>query len=213
MIDNLRYDQWKILEQDIIADYKIISDDMYSSILPTSTQYSRNSIFSGLLPLEIQNKYPHFWKNDQDDGGKNLFEEELLLKNLNRLGKDTSKISYTKITNIDFGRKVINKISNLKHNLLNVVVYNFVDMLSHARTDMKVIKELADDDSAYRSLTRSWYSHSPLKEIINEISKQQANLVITTDHGTINVDKPSKVIGDRNVNVNLRYKQRKKLKL
>ena len=211
LIDNLRYDQWKILEQDIIADYKIISDDMYSSILPTSTQYSRNSIFSGLLPLEIQNKYPHFWKNDQDDGGKNLFEEDLLLKNLNRLGKDTSKISYTKITNIDFGRKVINKISNLKHNTLNVIVYNFVDMLSHARTDMKVIKELADDDSAYRSLTRSWYSHSPLKEIINEISKQQANLVITTDHGTINVDKPSKVIGDRNVNVNLRYKQGKNL--
>jgi len=212
LIDNLRYDQWKILEQDIISDFKIISDDMYTSILPTSTQYSRNSIFSGLLPLDIQKKYPHFWKNDQDEGGKNLFEKDLLLHNLSRLGKDTSKISYTKITNIDYGRKFINKISNLKHNLLNVIVYNFVDMLSHARTDMKVIKELADDDSAYRSLTRSWYSHSPLKEIINEISKQQANLVITTDHGTINVDKPSKVIGDRNVNDNLRYKQGKNLK-
>ena len=212
LIDNLRYDQWKILEQDIINDFNIISDDMYLSILPTSTQYSRNSIFSGLLPLDIQNKYPHFWKNDQDEGGKNLFEEDLLLKNLNSIVNDTSKISYKKITNIDFGRKFINKISNLKHNLLNVVVYNFVDMLSHARTDMKVIKELADDDSAYRSLTKSWYLHSPLKEIINEISKQNANLVLTTDHGTINVDKPSKVIGDKNVNVNLRYKQGKNLK-
>ena len=130
-----------------------------SSILPTSTQYSRNSIFSGLIPLEIQNNYPHFWKNDQDDGGKNLFEEELLLKNqTKRLGIIDLKISYTKITNIDFGRKLSIKYANLKHNDLNIIVYNFVDMLSHARTDMKVIKELADDDSAYSSLTASWYS-------------------------------------------------------
>ncbi len=212
LIDNLRYDQWKIIEPLVLQDFKLINDDMYTSILPTATQYSRNSIFAGLLPLEIQNKFPDLWKNDEDDGGKNMFEEELLLENLKRLGKGNCKTSYTKITNIDFGRKTIARIPNMKNNHLNVIVYNFVDMLSHARTDMKVIKELADDDFAYRSLTASWFSHSPLKSIMKQIAKQNANLIITTDHGTINVNKPSKVIGDRNVNVNLRYKQGKNLK-
>ena len=151
------------------------------------------------------------WKNDEDDGGKNMYEKEFLLNNLQMLGKGGAKVSYTKITNLDVGRKVLNKISNMQTNELNVIVYNFVDMLSHARTDMKVIKELADDDSAYRSLTASWFSHSPLKEIMKEIAKQKANLIITTDHGTINVNKPSRIIGDRSVNSNLRYKQGKNL--
>ena len=211
LIDNLRYDQWKIIEPFILEDFIITNDELYTSILPTSTQYSRNSIFSGLLPLEIENRYPNKWKNDSDEGGKNLFENDFLLDNLQRLGKKEAKTSYTKITNIESGRKTISKVQNMKTNSLNVIVYNFVDMLSHARTDMKVIKELADDDSAYRSLTASWFSHSPLKEIMKEISKQDANLVITTDHGTINVNKPSRVIGDRDVNSNLRYKQGKNL--
>tara|TARA_B110000008_G_scaffold212118_1_gene211067 strand:- start:13860 stop:15404 length:1545 start_codon:yes stop_codon:yes gene_type:complete len=211
VIDNLRYDQWKIIEPSVLEDFKVIQDEMYTSILPTATQYARNAIFSGLLPSEIQKRFPNMWKNDEDEGGKNLFEAEFLADNLQRLGKGSCKHSYTKITNLDAGRKVINKISNMKNNDLNVIVYNFVDMLSHARTDMKVIKELADDDSAYRSLTASWFSHSPLKEIMKQIAKQKANLIITTDHGTINVTKPSRVIGDRSVNSNLRYKQGKNL--
>ena len=211
LIDNLRYDQWKIIEPYILEDFNLIVDDLYTSILPTSTQYSRNSIFSGLLPSELEKKYPNKWKNDEDEGGKNNYENDFLLDNFQRLGKGRDKISYTKITNIDSGRKTISKIMNMKSNLLNVIVYNFVDMLSHARTDMKVIKELADDDSAYRSITASWFSHSPLKDIMNEIAKQKANLIITTDHGTINVNKPSRIIGDRSVNSNLRYKQGKNL--
>ena len=211
LIDNLRYDQWKIIEPYILEDFNLIDDDLYTSILPTSTQYSRNSIFSGLLPSELEKKYPEKWKNDEDDGGKNNYEHDFLLDNFQRLGKGRDKISYIKITNIDSGRKTISKIMNMKSNLLNVIVYNFVDMLSHARTDMKVIKELADDDSAYRSLTASWFSHSPLKDIMREIAKQKANLIITTDHGTINVNKPSRIIGDRSVNSNLRYKQGKNL--
>ena len=211
LIDNLRYDQWKIIEPYILEDFNLIDDDLYTSILPTSTQYSRNSIFSGLLPSELEKKYPNKWKNDEDEGGKNNYENDFLLDNFQRLGKGRDKISYIKITNIDSGRKTISKIMNMKSNLLNVIVYNFVDMLSHARTDMKVIKELADDDSAYRSLTASWFSHSPLKDIMREIAKQKANLIITTDHGTINVNKPSRIIGDRSVNSNLRYKQGKNL--
>ena len=211
VIDNLRYDQWKIIEPSVLEDFKLIKDEMYTSILPTATQYARNAIFCGLLPSEIQKRFPNMWKNDEDEGGKNMFEEEFLADNLQRLGKGSAKYSYTKITNIEFGRKVIGRIPNMKGNALNVIVYNFVDMLSHARTDMKVIKELADDDSAYRSLTASWFSHSPLKQIMKQIAKQDVNLIITTDHGTINVTKPSKVIGDKNVNSNLRYKQGKNL--
>jgi len=212
LIDNLRYDQWKVIEDNLLKKFKIIDDSMYMSILPTATQYSRNSIFSGLRPSEIQNLYPEKWLNDEDEGGKNMFEEDFLKDQIKRLNLQNNKSSYTKITNIDYGRKVINKIDNMKHNNLNVIVYNFVDMLSHARTEMKVIKELADDDSAYRSLTVSWFEHSPLNDIISKIAKQGAKMVITTDHGTINVNKPSKVIGDRKVNPNLRYKHGKNLK-
>ena len=211
VIDNLRYDQWKIIEPSIVKDFEVIKDEMYYSILPTATQYSRNSIFAGLLPSEIQKRFGDKWKNDEDEGGKNMFEEDFFVDQLQRLGKRESKHSYTKITNIDFGRKVVPRIPNMKANDINVIVYNFVDMLSHARTDMKVIKELAADDAAYRSLTSSWFDHSPLRDIMKQIAKQDANIVITTDHGTINVNKPSKVVGDRSVNSNLRYKQGKNL--
>ncbi|MEJ6749010.1 MAG: bifunctional response regulator/alkaline phosphatase family protein [Flavobacteriales bacterium] len=211
VIDNLRYDQWKIIEPSIIKDFEVIKDEMYYSILPTATQYSRNAIFAGLLPSEIQKRFGDKWKNDEDEGGKNMFEEDFFVDQLQRLGKRESKHSYTKITNIDFGRKVVPRIPNMKANDINVIVYNFVDMLSHARTDMKVIKELAADDAAYRSLTSSWFDHSPLRDIMKQIAKQDANIVITTDHGTINVNKPSKVVGDRSVNSNLRYKQGKNL--
>ena len=211
VVDNLRYDQWKIIEPSIIKDFEVIKDEMYYSILPTATQYSRNAIFAGLLPSEIQKRFGDKWKNDEDEGGKNMFEEDFFVDQLQRLGKKESKHSYTKITNIDFGRKVVARIPNMKANDINVIVYNFVDMLSHARTDMKVIKELADDDAAYRSLTSSWFDHSPLRDIMKQIAKQDANIVITTDHGTINVNKPSKVVGDRSVNSNLRYKQGKNL--
>ena len=211
LIDNLRYDQWKIIELMIQNDFRVKKEEIYYSILPTATQYSRNAIFSGLLPLEMEKRFPGKWKNDEDEGGKNMFEKDFLRDQLQRLGHGDCKLSYSKITNIDYGKKVVNQIGNMKHNNLNVIVYNFVDMLSHARTDMKMIKELAEDDSAYRSLTASWFEHSPLRDIMKQIAKQGAKMIITTDHGTINVKRPSKVIGDRNVNSNLRYKQGKNL--
>ncbi len=212
VIDNLRYDQWKIIEPVVLHDFRVKKEEIYYSILPTATQYARNAIFSGMLPSEMEKRFPGKWKNDEDEGGKNMFEEDFMLDQLQRLGHGDCKLSYSKITNIDYGKKVVNQISNMKYNDLNVIVYNFVDMLSHARTDMKVIKELAEDDSAYRSLTASWFEHSPLRDIMKKIAKQGAKMIVTTDHGTINVKKPSKVIGDRNVNSNLRYKQGRNLK-
>jgi hypothetical protein len=210
LIDNLRYDQWKVIQPIISEYFKVDSEELYCSILPTATQYARNAFFAGLLPSEIEKRYPNYWLNDEDEGGKNLHEEFFMQEQLKRLGKDM-KTSYTKITNIQSGKKLAENLPNLMGNKFNTIVYNFVDMLSHARTEMEVIRELADDEKAYRSITVSWLEHSPLLDILKQIAERKARLIITTDHGTIRVTEPSKVIGDRNTNTNLRYKQGKNL--
>jgi len=210
LIDNLRYDQWKIIQPIVSEYFKVESEDLYSSILPTATQYARNAFFAGLMPSEIEKRFPKLWLNDEEEGGKNLHEEELLTEQLKRLGKDV-KMSYNKITNHAAGKKLSENMSNLMQNKLNVIVYNFVDMLSHARTEMEIIRELADDEKAYRSITLSWFEHSPLHDILKQIASKKCKLIITTDHGTIKVSEPSKVVGDKNVNTNLRYKQGKSL--
>jgi CheY-like chemotaxis protein len=211
LIDNLRYDQWKTIQPIIEEFYRVVSDNIYYSILPTTTQYARNSLFSGLMPVEIQKKYPQYWTGEDEEGTKNQFEEQLLDEYLKRHGKNI-KFSYNKVLNLNVGRKLVDNLSNLMNNDLNVVVYNFVDMLSHARTEMEIIRELADDEAAYRSLTLSWFEHSPLKDIIEFIASKKADLFITTDHGTVRVASPVKVLGDRNTNTNLRYKTGKALK-
>ncbi|WP_423146578.1 PglZ domain-containing protein [Rubrolithibacter danxiaensis] len=211
LIDNLRYDQWKIINS-IITDYfRLEEEDSYYSILPTATQYARNSIFSGLLPLDMEKRYPSMWQNDEDEGGKNLFEEQFLADHLQRSLKRDIKHSYNKILTFEQGKEITENIFNLLGNELNVLVYNFVDMLSHARTDMAMIRELANNEAAYRSLTLSWFEHSPLLETLKKLSQKDVKVIITTDHGTIRVKHPSKVIGDRNTNTNLRYKQGKNL--
>jgi DNA-binding response OmpR family regulator len=206
LIDNLRYDQWRILQPVITEYYRLEEEDMYCSILPTATQYARNAIFAGLMPSEIESRFPSLWKNDEEEGGKNLHEAEFLADNLKRSRKDV-KFSYTKITNLSDGKKMVDDLSNMMENRFNVIVYNFVDMLSHARTEMEMIRELADDEAAYRSLTLSWFEHSPLFEAIKKLSEKKVKLIITTDHGTIRVKEPVKLVGDRTVNSNLRYKQ------
>jgi CheY-like chemotaxis protein len=205
VIDNLRYDQWKTLQPKIGELFRIEEESMYYSILPTATQYARNAIFAGLMPSEIERLYPHLWKHEHEDGGKNNHEDELLAHNLKRMGLDV-KFAYNKVTNLNAGRKLLDNFNELRGNKLNVIVYNFVDMLSHARTEMEVIKELADDASAYRSLTQSWFDHSPLLDMMREVAEMGADVVITTDHGTVRVEDPVKVVGDRNTNSNLRYK-------
>ena len=204
VIDNLRYDQWKIIEP-LIANYKLEKESTYFSILPSATQYARNAIFSGLMPSEMETLYPNYWKNDVDEGGKNLFEKEFLETQIQRLGLDL-KWSFHKISNLGQGKKLVDSIKSYKDDDLLAVVYNFVDILSHSKTEMEVIKELASTDKSYRSITKSWFANSPLLEIIPLASGLNFKLIITTDHGTINVKNPSKVIGDRNTSSNLRYK-------
>jgi len=205
VIDNLRYDQWKVIQPVIEEYFRVQNDELYYGILPSATQYARNALFAGLLPTEIERKYPKYWTYEEDEGTKNQFENELLGELLKRYGKDI-KYNYSKILNITAGKKYVENLSNLVNNKLNVLVYNFVDMLSHARTDMEVIRELADDEAAYRSLTLSWFRHSPLLDVIRYLSEQKVNLMITTDHGSVKVANPVKIVGDKNTNTNLRYK-------
>jgi len=210
LIDNLRYDQWRIIQPVIGEYFRMQEDDLYLSILPTATQYARNAIFAGLMPSEIESRFPNLWLNDEEEGGKNLHEEAFLNDTLKRFRKEY-KSSYVKITNHNDGKSLVENIPNLMQNKLNVIVYNFVDMLSHARTEMEMIRELADDEAAYRSLTLSWFEHSPLFEAIKRMAEKKVTLIITTDHGTIRVKEPTKIIGDRTVNTNLRYKQGRNL--
>ena len=205
VIDNLRFDQWKVLQPIFSKYFSQESEEMIFSILPTATHYARNAFFAGLMPSEIEKKFPNLWLNEEDEGGKNMHEKELLEANLKRLGKNV-KWSYNKITNLDAGRKLLDNMNQLKENDVNFIVYNFVDMLSHARTEMEVIRELADDEAAYRSLTLSWFEHSALSEIVKKIADFGAKLIITTDHGTVKVNNPVKIVGERNTNTNLRYK-------
>ncbi|GGE27838.1 T9SS response regulator signal transducer PorX [Psychroflexus planctonicus] len=210
VVDNLRYDQFKTFENIIQNYYKTKEDHTYYSILPTATQYARNAFFSGLMPSEMEKLFPQYWLNDTEEGGKNQYENEFLEAQLKRLGKDIN-YEYHKITSLQKGKRLADNFRSQKNLDLSVVVYNFVDMLSHAKTEMEVIKELAGDDKSYRSLTLSWFKNSALLDIIQQAKQMNFKLILTTDHGTINVKTPTKVIGDKNTSLNLRYKTGKSL--
>jgi DNA-binding response OmpR family regulator len=210
LVDNLRYDQWKTIYP-VLKDYFMIeADEMYCSILPTATQYARNSMFAGLMPKEIQELNPSLWLNDDEEGAKNMNEEELLVKQMARLGKNF-RFHYEKVMNSRAGKKLVDNFSDLIQYDLVVLVYNFIDILSHANTEMEMIRELAGSDSAYRSLTNSWFQHSHLHDLIKLLSEKETKIVFTTDHGSLRVNTPIKVIGDRKTSVNLRYKMGKNL--
>lgn len=210
VIDNLRLDQWRTIYP-VMSDFlKVEKESLYCSILPTVTQYARNSLFAGLMPLAIRTIYPNLWDDNDEDEINNRYEEELMQSQLSRLGLNIS-MGYEKISNQKQGRKLLDNIQNYSNNKLNVLVYNFVDILSHARTEQETIRELADDEAAYRTLTLSWFQHSYLLDLLKAISGMKCKVIITTDHGSVRVNNPIKVIGDRATTVNLRYKQGKNL--
>ncbi len=210
VLDNLRYDQWKMIRPLLTDDFWIDEESIFYSILPTTTQYSRNAIFAGMMPSEIERRYPDKWVNDEEDGGRNMHEEFFLEEQLKRNGL-SSKFSYNKVLNVSYGNKVLREVPDMFNNPLNVIVYNFVDMLSHARTDTQIVKELANDEAAYRSIVKSWLEHSTLLNVLKEISARGGKVIMSTDHGSIRVKEPSKIVGDKDVNPNLRYKQGKSL--
>lgn len=210
ILDNFRLDQWRAIKDLLANDFVVESEELYSSILPTATQYARNAIFSGLLPNQIKKMFPNYWIEEGDEEGKNLYEKELLQTQIDRYRKKYS-FSYHKISDPASGEKLVSDLPQYLNNQLNVAVFNFVDMLSHARTDSKMIRELASTEAAYRSLTKSWFQHSSILELFKALAQHDIRIMITTDHGTIRADKAIRVIGDKNTNTNLRYKVGKNL--
>lgn len=209
LIDNFRLDQWRTVKP-LLADIFTFDEELYTSILPTATQYSRNAIFSGLMPQQIEKMFPEMWVDDDSEEGKNLNESPLIATQLERYRR-RNKFSYNKLNDSVAGERLLKDFSSLLNNDLNVIVINFIDMLSHARTESKMIRELASTNAAYRSLTESWFRHSSTMELFRKIAASGARIVLTTDHGTIRVDNPIKVVGDKNTNTNLRYKVGKNL--
>lgn len=204
VLDNFRYDQWRMLSAEL-ADQFFIDEELYCSILPTATQYARNAIFSGLMPNQIATMFPDLWVEEDEEEGKNLNEEPLIRTQLERFRRKNT-FNYYKVNDSAAAEKLVAQFRQLERNDLNVVVLNFIDMLSHARTEMKMVRELASDEAAYRSITRSWFLHSPVKELFRLLAASDYRVVVTTDHGSIRVNTPVKVVGDRNTNTNLRYK-------
>ena len=209
VIDNFRYDQWRTLAQDI-GEMFDVNEDMYMSILPTATQYARNAIFSGLMPEQIERMFPDLWVDEDEEEGKNINEEPLVRTQIERYRRHDT-FSYHKINDSAGAERLIERLGELKKNDINVVVVNFIDMLSHARTESKMVRELANNESAYRSITLSWFRHSVVGELLKALSQTDCTVIVTTDHGSIRASKPIKIIGDRNTNTNLRYKLGKNL--
>lgn len=209
IIDNFRYDQWRVLADEIGSSFAI-EEGMYTSILPTATQYARNAIFAGLMPSQIKEMFPKLWVDEEEDEGKNLNEEALIETQIARYRRKDS-FSYGKVLTSSAAEKYIENINNLAKNEINVLVINFIDMLSHARTESMMVRELASNEAAYRSITLSWLRHSAIKKLFEQLAESKYTVVITTDHGSIQVNNPTKVIGDKNTNTNLRYKLGKAL--
>ena len=211
LIDNLRFDQWRAIQPIFADSFRIVEEDTFYSILPTATHYARNAIFAGMLPIDIEKRFSQQWRNDDEEGGKNQSEEEFFRAHLKSMGEGNLRVSYTKVLNNQAGLELVNNIHNLLSNDLNVIVYNFVDMLSHARTEMEVLKELAGDEVSYRSITTSWFEHSPLHQALKRIADKNIKIVLATDHGSVRVKTPAKVIGDKQTTTNLRYKHGRNL--
>lgn len=211
VIDNLRFDQWLAIKPLITKHYKVESEDIYCSILPTATQFARNALFAGVMPEVIKSAYPQYWRDEDHEGSKNEFEKELFALNLKKNGIDTG-FYFEKASNLKSAHKVGDSPKRFLQQPLSVLVYNFVDILSHARTDVEVVKELASTEPAYRNLTRSWYEHSPLSRLVEFLAHNQVKLFVTTDHGSIRISNAVKVVGDRDTSTNLRYKHGRNLK-
>lgn len=209
LIDNFRFDQWRTIKP-ILNEYFTFEEDIYYSILPTATQYARNAIFSGLMPDKIAKMFPELWVDEDEEEGKNLNEAPLIQTQLDRYRK-RYPFAYYKVNESSFGERLVQNFSNIEQNPLNIVVLNFIDMLSHARTESKMIRELASSEAAYRAITKTWLEHSSTIDLFRKLAQSNYKVIVTTDHGTIRVDNPIKVIGDRNTNTNLRYKVGKNL--
>ena len=209
VIDNFRYDQWKILQSEL-SELFTCDESLYCSILPTATQYARNAIFSGLMPNIIESMFPELWVDEDSEEGKNLNEAPLIKTQFDRYRRHNT-FTYHKVNDSTAAEKLVQQLPALQKYDLNVVVLNFIDMLSHARTESRMVRELASNEAAYRSITLSWFRHSAVADLFKALAATDYTIVLTTDHGSIRCYNPIKVVGDKNTNTNLRYKLGKSL--
>ncbi|MCS6790057.1 MAG: PglZ domain-containing protein [Bacteroidia bacterium] len=211
LIDGMRYDQWKVLESLIAPYYYVAEEHLFFSILPTATQYARNSLFSGLFPLEIAQRYPRYWADDDEEGGKNLFEEEFFGDLLSR-HKLPPKVAYEKVLRPEESRSLLQRLPQiLQQNSVVVLIFNFLDLLAHTRVQMNILKELAANDIGLRATTRAWLETSAVLQVLRLLPQYVSQVFITTDHGFVQVKRPVRVMGDRETTTNLRYKQGRNL--
>ncbi len=215
VVDCMRLDQWLMMKE-LLQPYYTFKTNYYSSILPTATPYARNSIFAGLYPIDIKKYFPQWWNVDSntEDHKQNAYEKELLETWLERRRiKTNGRVGFIKIFDTDFGRKIEREINDYVDNSITAVVINAVDMIAHSRSDYAILKEIAPDEAAYRSLTSSWFRHSSLFGILKSLSERKdIKIIITTDHGSIRCMRGVKVLGDRDTSTNLRYKFGKNVK-
>ncbi len=215
VIDCLRVDQWLVMEKHLL-DYFKIDKEYYYAILPTATPYARNSLFSGLFPSEIEKYYPDLWQSGNDDEkSMNKYEKELLQLLLDRKKiKLRNELKYIKIIDPEVGRNFEQNITSYKNNHFTAIVVNFLDMIAHGRSDSDILKEIAPDEPAYRSLTNSWFTHSSLLATFKALAKMKnVKIIITTDHGSIRSLRGAKVLGDKEASTNLRFKYGRNLKV
>jgi len=213
VIDCMRLDQWLMLEPFFYENFTI-STDYFFSILPTATPFSRNAIFSGLFPQEIEKTYPELWRMDEDDESLNRFEKELLELQLKRLRTPAAEsVKYVKVMNNEDARQLDKSLNNYADASVLAIVANFVDILAHSRSDLPILKEIAPNEAAYRSLTRAWFEHSPLNNVFRKLAAPDTVMFITSDHGSVRGLHGTKVIGDRETSTSLRYKYGRNLKV
>ena len=211
VIDCMRYDQWVEFEK-LMYPLFAIDKSYHYSIVPTATPYSRNAIFSGLLPRDLERLYPSLWsEGEEDEHSRNRNEEAFLSDLLKRLNVD-ARMRYEKIVTTQRGREFAQNIMDFTRVNLSAVVVNFVDILAHSRSDSAVLKEIAPDEKAYRALTRTWFEHSWLFQAFQTLAEKKCTIIITSDHGAVRSLHPTKVIGDRETSTALRYKYGRNLK-
>lgn len=207
VLDCMRLDQYFAIEP-FIKEMFDVNLELYYSILPTATPYSRNSIFSGLLPIDIAKNFPNYWVESSDlDNSRNRNEHQLLEAHIEDLGYNLEKSRYVKIFNVDEGNYVLRKIKTWGNENLIVLVYNFLDLLAHHRSKSQILKETIPDEEALRAFTKHWFLHSTFYEALKQIQKQNATLIITTDHGSIRVNRANQLTGDKSTTTTVRYKQ------
>ncbi len=213
VVDCMRLDHWLAILP-LLSDIFDIEQHYHYSILPTATPYSRNAIFSGLFPIDLAVLYPDEWQVARDDDmSRNRHEHQLLDQQLAEIDPELNlDTRYVKILDIAEGNRLAKKVHSYRSFPLMAVVVNFLDMLTHGRSESELLQEMAPNEPAYRSLTRSWFSHSSLFEMLRKLSETDSTVVLTTDHGCMLSARASLAYGNRDTSTGIRFKYGKNLR-